>query len=244
MPLSAKDIGREEFLRALILGPPKVGKSTTIISTAPAPCYVINCDDKSGLKGASRRRSDFEWDLVKDWDGMQAAVATARKGVKEGKYKTVVVDTLSSFAAGLERDCLKATVTGAGNDNPMKAYPLYERKLQHLLSQLFALSCHVICISHYLEIGKEEGLDGGLNKRGEGLAPLLAGKARATVPMVFSDVWFFDYRRGERILIVSPQGAWGPASRNLEGASTLPADIGAVIKAIAAQDAKDAKGRR
>lgn len=244
MPQPATAIDRDAFLRVYIMGAPKIGKSTSIISTAPSPVYVINCDDsKTALQGARRRTTRFEWDLVRNWDEMQTAVKTARDGVKAGKYKTIVVDTFSAFAAKLEEQCLSATDTGNGPDG-RRAYPDYERRLRHLCQSFFNIPAHFIAVSHFIAIGGEVN-ENGTPKFGEGIAPLLAGKARVTIPMLFADVVYMDMRKGERIFVTNSQGAWGPGCRSLEGSETLPADIGKLLKAMAAQgEADDANERR
>lgn len=230
MPQLAGDVGKESYLRALILGGPKVGKSTTVVSTSPGPAYVINCDgSKTALQGAARRRNDFEWDLVRSWDEMQVAVKNAKAGVQAGKYKTVILDTLSSFAAGLEEQCLASSNTGGGPDG-RRAYPDYERRLRHVVGSLFQLPAHIIAISHYLQLGGE--VEGSTAKYGDGIVPLLAGKARATIPMLFHDVLFMTLHRGERIFVCNPQGSWGPGSRSLETSESIPASIEGFLDAI------------
>lgn len=241
MPQPASAISRDKHLRLLVMGPPKCGKTTSIVSTAPGPVYVINCDkSKSALQGAARRTKNFEWDLVRSDRDMSEALKNAREGVKSGKFKSVVLDTLSSFAATLEEECLDATDTGKGPDG-RRAYPMYERRLRHVCEHLFHLEAHVFAVSHYLDLRGEVDPDKQMPKSGDGIAPLLAGKARATVPMLFDDVIFMDYIKGERIFVTNPQGAWGPGCRSLEGSEKLPADVSVLIKAFEAQDASDKK---
>jgi hypothetical protein len=251
MPQLASAIEADPYLRCLILGAPKAGKSTCAISTAPDPVYVINCDDSAtALHPAVRfmkknypRKRPFEWDLVKTWDDMDRAVKTAREGVKEGKYKTIVLDTISSFSTKLEQQCLEATDTGNGPDG-RRAYPEYERRLRHLCERFFSIPAHFIALSHYIELGGEVG-ENGNPKYGAGYAPLLAGKARATVPMIFTDVIYMTLTpKGERIYVMNAQGAWGPGSRSLSSSSIIPADLGEMIRLIKEQDAPAPVERR
>jgi hypothetical protein len=238
MPQSANALTREPYLRAYIMGAPKVGKSSTVVSTAPKPVYVINCDQVDGLSGAARRTKEFEWDLIKSRDEMQLAIKTAKDGVKAKKYKTIIIDTFSSFAAKLEQWCLDATDTGKGPDG-RRAYPDYEKRLRHVVESCFRIEAHVIFLSHYLQIGGEIA-ENGTPKYGDGIVPLLAGKARATVPMLFSEVIFMTFDRDKnRVFVCNPQGAWGPGSRSLETSDNIPADVGKLIEAIDAQSKTD-----
>jgi hypothetical protein len=214
--------------------------STTLISTAAklGTVYVINADGKrSSLKGAKRRTRDFEHNLVTSWSEMEEALLVAKVGVRKGKYKTIIIDTLSSFGMNLEQECLAATDSGKGPDG-RRAYPDYERRLRYVVESCFQIPAHFIAISHFLTVSSDGGTSegaAGAPKSGDGIVPLLAGKARATIPLLFDDVLFFDYRKGERILVVNPQGAWGPGSRSLEGSDTLPADVGRLVKEMKKQ---------
>jgi hypothetical protein len=231
MPQSSETIQADPYLRALIMGAPKVGKSSSIISTSPAP-YVINCDlIDSALAGAKRfSKRSFDFDPCKGWSDMETCWKYAKDGVKEGKYKTIIVDTLSSWAGRVEEECLAGTMNDKGQPDGRRAYPEYNRRLRHAIERFFKLPAHFVAVCHYLETGG--GIEEGLPKTGEGLVPLLAGKARAEIPMLFSDVIFMDYRKGERIFVTGPQGAWGPGSRSLDGSQVLSADISKLLSAI------------
>jgi hypothetical protein len=246
MPQASSTIDREQYLRALVIGPPKIGKTSMCVSTAPGMVYVINTDmRKTALAGAKRRTSNFEWDAVADWNQMQTALRYAHDGVKAGRYKTIVLDTLSSFSERLVEQCLAATDSGNGPDG-RRAYPDYERRLRQVIENLFHLDAHVIVISHYIELRGEVDESKQMPKSGDGLVPLLAGKARATIPMLFDDVIFMDYvapARGQpaqRVFVTNPEGAWGPGSRSLESSDRMPADIGKLLEAFSAQASKDA----
>jgi hypothetical protein len=93
------------------------------------------------------------------------------------------------------------------------------------------LQCHVVVITHYIETGGEATAE-QTSKTGEGIVPLLAGKARALVAAKFADVVWMEMRKGERIFVTGPEGRWGPGCRNIDGTKILPADIGQLLKAF------------
>jgi AAA domain len=253
MPISAAELfaGRQEnYLRLLIMGGPKVGKTVSAVTTSPAPRYVICCDARDTcLRGAFRRTKDFDVDMVRvasgsgptanhhAWSDMLIALKNARDGtVKEKKYKTIILDTLSEFAANLEEECAHATMNHKGEPDGRRYWSVYEKRLRHVINNLFSLPAHIIVVTHYLEVGAREGIadektgEKGTPKRGEGIVPLLGGKARGTIPALFDDVVWMDFRRDQRVFVTGPQGVWGPGCRSTDETVEIDADIGELIK--------------
>jgi hypothetical protein len=228
MALSAKELEREDFLRVLLMGPAKIGKTTTVVATSPGPVRVLLCEHDSALKHSVRLGVDFTFDRVTGWNTMSKALLEAKRDCKEEGLGTVVVDPFSEFAANLLDECLNATDTGRGPDG-RRAYPEYNKRIRHVLNQLFRLPCHVVVITHYIDTGGGEVRpDGGGDptpQTGEGIVPLLAGKARALVAAQFPDVVWMDYVKGDRVLVTGPRGAWGPGCRSLGETRILPADV-------------------
>lgn len=228
MPISAKDLERDLWLRVLLLGPPKSGKTSMAVATSPPPVRVFLCEHDSALRYASHVSQNFDFERVRDLNTMLKALSDAKVDIEKKRLSTLIIDPLSTFAQVLEEQCLKSTDTGNGPDG-RRAYPEFNRRLRHLLEQLFRLQCHLIVITHYIDVGGGEvKLDGGgkpTSQTGEGIVPLLPGKARALVSAMFPDVVWMDYRRGERVLVTGPTGAWGPGCRSLPETKILPADI-------------------
>lgn len=205
------------------MGDPKVGKTHCVLGTCEKPAYVINCDDASALRPALKVTSDFTWDLVSGSDAsifqkMQNALHEASKGVKEGRYKTIVLDTLSSYAQRIE-----PILADASNQDGRRYWPEYEKRIRSVIDRLFMLPAHIIVLTHYLDIGGNIG-DNQLSKTGPGLVPLLGGKARATVPALFQDVVFLEKRKGKQVFVTSLDGVFGPGCRSVD-VSELPADV-------------------
>lgn len=229
MPLSPDDASAQAYLRLLVLGAPKVGKTHCILATCEKPAYVINCDDAGSLRPASRVTKEFKWDLVAARDAgmlsqMENAIGEARRGVKAGEYKTIVWDTMSSYAMRLEQVLADSTDTGKGPDG-RRYWPDYEKRLRSVVERLFSLKAHIIVMSHYIEVGGEV-TENQMAKSGQGIVPLLGGKARGTIPALFQDVVFLEKKRTGRVFTTALEGVFGPGCRSLDGVAEMPADVG------------------
>jgi hypothetical protein len=242
MPLPASQLERDPFVRILLMGPAKTGKTTSVVATSPGPVRVLLCEDQSALRGAKRLTSNFDFEPIGGWNSMQSAMAEARKDAEAGKINTVVIDPLSDFADRVLREAFANNLTNANKEDGRKAYPECTKRLKHLTEQIFMMPAHVIVICHYMELGADGGE--GLEKTGKGIVPLLPGQARAVIAAKFADVVWFDARivngKMERVFVTGPEGAWGPGCRSLRGAHVLPADVGELIK-LFEEDWKPAK---
>lgn len=242
MPKSAAELENSSFLRLLVLGGPKVGKSTTCITTAPGNGYVINCDQKESLAGAvslMKERSipleKFEWDFCNGkgiFSQLENVLVAARKGIEEKKYSWVLLDTLTLLSKQFE-DALLPDIPGEKQADGRKGWYLYERRLASFISRLLVLPAHVVVTAHYQDLGGTL-IEGQLEKTGEGIVPLLAGKARGTIPALFQDVVFLEKRAGKRVFVCQDEGVFGPGCRsNLDGVSVVEADIAKLIDRFA-----------
>lgn len=226
MPINASECTKSPYLRLLVMAAPKAGKTTTTLMTCEKPAYVINCDDESSLIPAARKTKDFVYDNVMGPNALQAfegALKEAREGVKAGRYKTVVWDTMTSHALRAEQIYLDSTDTGKGPDG-RRAWPMYEKHLRAAVERLFTLKAHVVILAHYIDVGGSE-TDAQLAKSGPGIVPLLGGKARATIPSLVSDIVFLEKTKEGRVFRCSIDGVFGPGCRSLSGVDTLPADV-------------------
>lgn len=245
MPQAASALEREQFLRALVMGSAKIGKSTSIIvslATAVGPGYVLCCGDKSGMAPAARRTKLFSFDIVRDENDMEACLKEARRGVKEGEYKWVFVDDVSLYASFLEGALRDASAAASKKNEPdgRRYWPEFKQRLLNIPRRMFDLKAHVIFTSHFIEAGPE--IDGQRAKTGRGIMPMIGGSAREELPALFQDVIFMEKEdNGRRVFQVNPEGVWGPGCRSADGTHTIDADFGAFLKLAAGDIGKDRK---
>ncbi len=230
MPQSSDAVEASSYLRLLVLGAPKSGKTHTCISTAEGPIYVINSDDQYSLRPAARV-CKFTWDLAlgKDAQGIEACLHEARVGVKEGRYKTIVWDTISRYSDRIQEVYADATRNAAGEPDGRRFWPNYRKHLHGIIDRLFMLKAHVIVLSHYVE-GSAVLIEGQVKKAGEGVLPGLGGQARTSIPAEFQDIVFLEKKGGRRYFVTASDGVFGPGCRSLAGVETCEADVGVLWK--------------
>lgn len=216
MPRDSSEINASSYLRLLVIGAPKVGKTQTIISTAPGPVYVINSDDENSLKPAARV-CNFQWGLStgNGLDTFDSSYLEARKGVKEGRYQTVVWDTLSLYASRLQNFLFPTAGEKPGHGPQL--WDLYRRHLLSCVDRLFSLKAHVIINSHYIKetVGEDKSE----------LLPMVSGKAVREIPALCQDIIYLDAKGDSRYFSLSPKGITGVGCRSLPGIATLEADV-------------------
>jgi hypothetical protein len=238
----ASEVASEMYLRLFVMGAPKVGKTRTCVTTCERGVLLINCDDKGAIRPAAqnwKRRDgelgvvagdEFDVEHVYDLNDMERAISVARKGVKQGRYRTVVVDPITTYADNIQVQLADATTKDPekGPDG-RRFWPEYTKRLQNTCARLFRLEAHVIVTAHYLDVGTET-IEGQAPKSGPGIAPLLQGKARALIPAMFQDVVFFEKKGKDRVFVTGIDGVWGPGCRSISGNRVLPGDIKGLMK--------------
>jgi len=235
MPRPSSEVEATAFLNLLVLGTAKAGKTCTVISTAPGPVYVINSDSPTSLRPVLEFTDDFEFDLClgDNLRDIEKCIHSAREGVKAGKYKTVVWDTITKYCRRAEQifEAADAAANRSGEANGMKYIPKFQRHIHNVLDRLFTIPCHVIVNSHWIN---DEGrqIEGQAPKKGEGIVPMLPGKLRLSIPGEFEDVIFLENKRGKREFITSDSGVFGSGGRNLPNVEVFPGDISALWDAM------------
>jgi AAA domain-containing protein len=236
MPIPADSLEHDQFLRMLLMGIPKGGKSSHAIATAPSPVRVLLCESDSALIGAKRESNKFDFERVSGFGSMTKFIVEAKRDAKEGKIKSLVVDPLNMFADTLFEECLAASKSDAGNEDGRKAHPEFTRRIKHVINLLMTIPAHLVVVSHYMEVGG--GDDNDKPKYGRGICPLMPNMAsRTAVAAMFYDVVWFDQAKAtepnhynNRIFVTGPDGAWGVGCRSLSKNEILPAHIGKFIE--------------
>jgi len=244
-PLKASDMTGPQYLRMLVLGFQKVGKSCTVISTAPGPVYVINTDQENALEPVLDFNQDFLHNFVKSSQEMNDALEVARQLVKADEVQTVVWDTMSGFSPIVEAEAFKATLTSNQKEDGRKASPLFKKIMRSTLVRLLKLKCHVIVISHYLDVGgsfeeeEPETKDGKevkkSAKQSPGIVPMIYGSFKAEAGTKFDDVVFMEKQitgpgTESRYFVTGLNGVYGPGCRSLTGNQVIPADVSNFLK--------------
>lgn len=233
MPQSASAIEREPYLRVLLMGAAKVGKSTcsiTSLVSAFGPGYVFCCGDKSGMMPAARRTKKFEFDRISDEHVMEAAIKEAKRGIKEGQYKWIFVDDFSLYAGWLEGELRDASARAnkSGEPDGRRYWSEFKQRILNIPRRLFDVKAHVVFATHFIEQSQE--IDGQRAKSGTGIVPMIGGSAREELPALFQDVIFMEKKSEKRVFLVNPIGVWGPGCRSTDETKEIPADFGAFFK--------------
>jgi hypothetical protein len=227
MPRAASEVEMTSHMKLLVLGAPKVGKTTTILKSAVGTTYVINSDDKHSLRPALDFTDEFEWDLVlgDNLRDIEKCLKTAADGVKAGKYQTILWDTITKYCWRAEEIFASASENASGEPDGRRYHPKFRKHVINVIERLLDIPAHVIVTSHWADVGGAL-IDNQLEKEGEGIVPMLPGQLRTHVPAAFQDVVFLvKGPTGKREFLTSAGGVWGPGSRTLPGVERVPADI-------------------
>lgn len=204
-----------------------VGGPVYIACASPAPNeHLRGTKDLIAAAGLPQPEVDF----VKGIDDMEVALKSARVGVKDGRYKCVIVDDFGFFAAKTLDACVAANKAG------YTAWDQYSRHVTNTVSRFLDLKCNVFVTMHFIETGAE--LDGQVPKSGPGIVPALQGATlRQTLMGAFPQViWMEKAKNGERVFRLSVEGVTGPGCNNLpDDVKDIPADVGILLQALAGQ---------
>lgn len=189
-----------ERLKLLLFGDSGVGK--TIFATSfPTPIYVADFDQKISsaaqfFKGQARL-SEIDYDSYgaegpNDYpvERFNMKMGQLRDMAKKGdlKYKTIVVDSLTTFGDEAMRYLMKLSpgvkrmsVNGM-NVPSMADYGVARNFFKQFITQLISLPANIIVTAH-IEVTKDEAT-GEIMR-----TPMLAGKLKGELPIYFEEVW-------------------------------------------------------
>jgi hypothetical protein len=234
-------------IKALLLGAPGVGKTTVAVCTMPRPVAVILCESDTALdyprvsmrddEGMSEKEIDraLIYQRASDWESMLKAIQEVRAEAEKGAIQTLVVDPLSFWCDRLMDQCFKWTLTSDGKEDGRRAHPELTRRTRQIAYQLLALPCHVVVVSHHIDVG-DAAKRGGPDK-----VPMLPNKeVRGLIHGMFPHkLWMQFNPDGKRIFVTTPNGSTGPGVRGLKGSSEIPADFGDLMARLSIPGASE-----
>lgn len=222
--MRSSEVAKESFARVLLLGAAKLGKTTTLLETAPKP-LVINCDGEGATQYAASGGADFLEVRVGNVNGVGCVKAwtAARRAAKElvaaGEVRTVVLDTFTLLSDHLKED-LQVTKQGFDLWNEM-----YDQLIGGI-RRLAELPAHLFVVGHMDPA--EDAVSG--------IMPLVQGKrAKAMLPAELADWIVFDYEAGrkpERAFLLGPQKYWTHSGRNIRKVQIVEANATKLIEAL------------
>lgn len=214
------EIKETAFARVLLVGPPKAGKTTSLL-TAPKP-LLINCDGPNAAKGAAHHSGCANDVPILDAFSIQSwklAVSNARKAVAAGAVKTVIVDTVTLLADNI-LDELKAK-----KFEGFLLWNEFDSVIRIQLKQLLSLDAHVFLVFH-MDASHEDGA---------GILPLFPGSGKRKIAGMVDDWLLFDMvpnRNPQRQFILAPQDNWTGSCRNINRSQVCAATVPALFEAL------------
>lgn len=211
---------------------------TTLISTAPRPIYVIASDPLNKLDSAGTGPEGMEGIFFDGCNAERGDVLEsqfdkchqeAKRGVAAGEYKTVVWDTLTSFAMlMIQWELEQSDKNGKGSDS-RRATERYNSTITSAILRLAKLPCHVLVLAHDYPSGPGK-IEGQMDKRGVGIVPNIYGSIRGWVSGQFRDVGYLTTTvkgtaGSPRVIKWSVDGCYGIGSNSRPGVEDSPADV-------------------
>lgn len=211
----------ERHEKIMVYGNSGAGK-TCAASTFPGPIHYSDFDGKISsvigflTKNNPPKLQEIEYDSFTDvtkakgirpYKAFLERLATLEKEVP-GKYKTVVIDSLTTLSDSLmeniiaENPGIKGPVPGVPG---MQHYLLLGFQFKQLIKRLLALPCNVVMLGH-IKVDKDEN-SGRIVYR-----PMLSGQLPEQVPILFEEVYhaFVETKEGKTTYYAQtrPQGGY------------------------------------
>lgn len=208
---TGKDAVTNAYARVLVMSPPKAGKTTSLVITAPKP-LVLNCDGESAIKGPANLGADFLTINCLNRKELQQGMAAAKALVKAGQVETVILDTITLLGARTERELVA---------NGLEKFDLFRELKKVLVNNVEALCrlpAHVFVVAHFAAQGEFS----------QGVLPAIPGAAKTEIPAMLDDFIKLDFdpkRTPQRQFWLGPQGDWSASGRNIRKTEAIEADV-------------------
>jgi hypothetical protein len=215
--------GNNLFLLADFSVVHNTGKSV-FAGTFPTPGYLF--DFSNGIVGY--RGLDFDYDQFSmspiGWVEFEKALMRVKADVKEGKYKTVIVDDLSAMTdLAMERSLqLDPKRNPAGGPLWQVHYGMVKNLMEGRLRQILDLNANIVFIAHLNVIKDEE--TGNII----GVEPLLTGQLSTKIPGYFDEVYYCSTIKKDgdvRWVVQTVPVGWNKARSRISGKQRLLPDI-------------------
>lgn len=223
----ANEIEKDAHLCVLLLGDVGTGKSS-FASTFPQPMYVFNFDNKmSAYKDTKATFDNFPCEAA-TWNTVQKEKIAVAKEVKEGNWKTVIIDSTTTLQElALQKAMqLDPKRTPAGGPLWQVHYAMRKNMTENFIRSMLALRqhCNIVFIAHY---DKVTDTDGNI----VAYEPLLGGQLSTTVPALFDEVYLHTVKQkgGKPLYEIStaPKGLYKAARSGIRGKdSAKPVQFG------------------
>lgn len=214
----------EAWARILVLGAAKTGKTTSILTTAPGPIFVLNCDDAeknaSALNFAKQQGAEFSAVNVRTIRQWHDAVSYAVELSKAEKIQTCVLDTITLLAQSLLNELKQEEW-----EDRRQMWGEFGDELQMGFRELCRVDCHLFIVAHPLP--HDDGL--------LGILPAIPGKSAAYIPAEIADWIWFDYDpklKPVRAFLVGPQKSWSHGARNAKRSVRISANATELIEEL------------
>lgn len=209
------DAKETNFARVLVVGPGKQGKTTALVTTAPGPVFVINCDGDSALKfPRGEMGAQFHAVDVKGRASLKKALKLAEDAVKAKAVKSVILDSASLLADSLMIE-LQGTLDG------FALWDEFGAQLGGAIRRMCDLEAHAFVTAHLIP-GHEK----------EGILPMLPGQMKHKIITIMHDAVRFEYnaeRNPTRQFLIGPNKDWSYAGRNVKRTISVPATVPALL---------------
>jgi hypothetical protein len=185
MPQQASEVAFDDLrLKIMLVGPFGSGKST-FCSSIPGSMYVFDFDEH--ILGY-RDRDDVWFDQFpmspQGWVKFEKIIPEVGRAVREGKYDTVVVDSLTSMGDIAMERAMQIDPKRGDDEGPIwnVHYGIVKNIMSAKLHIILSWPCNVIFNSHW-----------GLAKDKQGniisADPMLTGQLSVKIPGLFDEVY-------------------------------------------------------